>query len=255
MILRALSVVPPSGLNFTLTHFGLKPFISKTTCQNLLIFIKSAVDIHVLLPISVIHNYCIQYVSYTDYYNIMFLQQSIWEICLYSFLLTSNNIILELTHVSQTATLQCLLDVRCGNCTSAFLVTRQAFKCKETMWDLCASSGRNCSHLVNINALVTSVSAALVQFVSIFSLVATRGQTRSPSDVFLFSSSSLSVFLCVSLLPSVWKSHPSFSQEIPPRPRGKTGREGVKEQQSTSARDTPLQALISYIVIFILFWK
>lgn len=107
------------------------------------------------------------------------------------------------------------------------------------MWDLCASSGRNCSHLVNIrfNALVTSVSAALVQFVSIFSLVAMGGQTRSPSDVFLFSSSSLSVFRCVSLLPSVWKSHPSISQEIPPRPRGKTGREGVKEQQSRSATE------------------
>lgn len=42
-----------------------------------------------------------------------------------------------------------------------------------------------CSRLVHIKlyALVTSVSAALVQFVSLFSLVARRGQTRSPSDV------------------------------------------------------------------------
>lgn len=79
-----------------------------------------------------------------------------------------------------------------------------------------------CSHLVNIrlNALFTSVSAALVQFVRISSPVAARGQPRSPSDVFF----SLSVF-SVSLLPCVWKSHPSFSQEIPLRPRGKTDRE------------------------------
>lgn len=63
---------------------------------------------------------------------------------------------------------------------------------------------------------------------------APRGQPRSPSDV-VFPFFCLS--LCFSLSPSVWKNHLSFSQEIPPRPRGETDREGVKAQQSRSATE------------------
>lgn len=47
--------------------------------------------------------------------------------------------------------------------------------------------------------------------------------------------SSLFLSYCVCLSPSAWKRHPSFSQEIPPRPRGKADREGVKEQLSRSS--------------------
>lgn len=107
-----------------------------------------------------------------------------------------------------------------------------------------------CTHLVNIrlNALITSVSAALVQPVRVFSLVGSKGQPGSPSDVvFPFFCSSL----CVSLSPSVWKSHPSFSQEIPPRPRGETDREGVKEGQSRSATQGHSRPTLLYFSFFV----
>lgn len=90
---------------------------------------------------------------------------------------------------------------------------------------------------IKLNPLVTSVSAALVQLVSTLSLVATGGQSRSPADVVVFFFPSVCHTACVSLSPSVWKSHPSFSQEIPLCPRGKTHREGVKEQRSRSATE------------------
>lgn len=66
-----------------------------------------------------------------------------------------------------------------------------------------------CTHLVHIklSVLVTSVSAALVQLVRSFSLVARRGQTRSPSDVVVVR---LSPPLCLTgygkvILPSLRK--------------------------------------------------
>lgn len=63
-----------------------------------------------------------------------------------------------------------------------------------------------CSPLVNmrLSVLVTSVSAALLHF-TVFSLVATRGQPRSPSEVVFFYPFP-SDFLCPSLAKCMEKS-------------------------------------------------
>lgn len=110
-----------------------------------------------------------------------------------------------------------------------------------------------CSHLVNIRltALVTSVSAALVQFVRRFSLVAARGQPRSPSDVVFFS---LSVSLCVSLFCQVYGKviPPSLRKFLlVPRVR-QTERVWGSNRAALLQRDTPGLAFLFIFNIFYL---
>lgn len=114
------------------------------------------------------------------------------------------------------------------------------------LWQKMQSS---CKHQCT-GYICISCSGAVCQY------ILTSGYERSNQVtiwcffVFFFLSVCISVRL--PLAKCMEKSSLLFSQEIPPHPWGKTGREGVKEQQATSASDTPLQAGISYFSFILL---